>query len=125
MTVYCYNGQTGRFVGVETADIDPLDAENWLIPANATTVKPPSAANGGFWPFWTGTEWELRDEGTAKKELHMRQMRDAALAASDWTQLSDSPLSRAERDAWKKYRQALRDLTKKPGWPFVTMPEKK
>ncbi len=39
-----------------------------------------------------------------------RQRRDQRLAASDWTQLPDAPLSEEEKAAWAAYRQALRDL---------------
>lgn len=38
--------------------------------------------------------------------------RNAQLAASDWTQVSDSP---ADKTAWAKYRQALRDLPAQGG----------
>ena len=37
----------------------------------------------------------------------IRNRRDALLAQSDWTQNSDVP---ADVDAWKTYRQALRDM---------------
>ena len=40
----------------------------------------------------------------------VRAERDRRLAASDWTQLPDAQLPDAQRAAWKKYRQALRDL---------------
>lgn len=40
----------------------------------------------------------------------MRATRDRLLAQSDFTQLADAPLSEPERDAWRTYRQALRDL---------------
>ena len=39
-----------------------------------------------------------------------RRMRDKALTASDWTQLSDATLSAAKKKAWKEHRQRLRDL---------------
>lgn len=39
-----------------------------------------------------------------------RLRRDRALAASDWTQLPDSPLSSDMQAAWASYRQQLRDL---------------
>ncbi|MFO6448910.1 phage tail assembly chaperone [Erythrobacter sp. NE805] len=39
-----------------------------------------------------------------------RQRRDQRLAASDWTQLPDAPLSEEAKAAWAAYRQALRDL---------------
>jgi hypothetical protein len=48
-----------------------------------------------------------------------RAKRDAALSASDWTQLPDaSPLLAPERSqAWAAYRQALRDVTRQSGFP--------
>jgi hypothetical protein len=46
---------------------------------------------------------------------------------SDWTQLSDVQLTVAQVDAWKVYRQALRDITDQPGYPgtiiWPTIPE--
>jgi len=39
----------------------------------------------------------------------MRWHRDQFLAASDWTQMPDSPLTDEQRAAWAVYRQALRD----------------
>ena len=40
----------------------------------------------------------------------VRAMRDQALAASDWRALKDVVLP----NAWKEYRQALRDITEHP-----------
>jgi hypothetical protein len=37
----------------------------------------------------------------------IRAQRNGLLAASDWTQLADSP---ADIDAWATYRQSLRDI---------------
>lgn len=46
---------------------------------------------------------------------------------SDWTQLPDVQLTVAQVDAWKVYRQALRDITDQPGYPgtiiWPTIPE--
>lgn len=36
--------------------------------------------------------------------------RNMKLAASDWTQLPDSPFTAEEKQAWADYRQALRDM---------------
>lgn len=44
------------------------------------------------------------DEAMAR----LRRVRDALLAASDWTQLPDAACDRA---AWARYRRALRDMT--------------
>ena len=48
-----------------------------------------------------------------------RATRAGLLAASDWTQLPDSPLSGDARAAWAAYRQALRDISDQPGFPQV------
>jgi hypothetical protein len=40
----------------------------------------------------------------------MRFIRNEKLKQSDWTQLTDSPLSTNKKIAWANYRQALRDL---------------
>ena len=40
----------------------------------------------------------------------LRSERDKLLAASDWTQLPDSPLSDSKKAEWVTYRQQLRDL---------------
>ena len=41
----------------------------------------------------------------------LRQRRNALIASSDWTVLSDSPLSAELKTAWLEYRQDLRDIT--------------
>lgn len=43
-----------------------------------------------------------------------RSQRNALLAASDWTQMSDAPVNKV---AWATYRQALRDITAQAGFP--------
>lgn len=53
----------------------------------------------------TFTEEEIRDE------------RNARLKASDWTQVSDAPLTDGEKTTWATYRQALRDVTAQDGFP--------
>ena len=50
----------------------------------------------------------------------LRETRDNFLVLSDWTQVSDAPV---DADAWKTYRQTLRDLPantadpENPSWP--------
>ena len=50
----------------------------------------------------------------------VRMRRDNALKNSDWTQVADAPVDAV---AWATYRQALRDITDDPAWPFVELPE--
>jgi hypothetical protein len=53
-----------------------------------------------------------KDEAQAKV---VRDDRNKRLADCDWTQLPDSP---ADHEAWAVYRQALRDVTSKEGFPW-------
>ena len=57
---------------------------------------------------------------TASKAAQMRSQRDAALKASDWTQVLDAPV---DQTAWAAYRQALRDLPDAVGFPDVDFPQ--
>lgn len=54
--------------------------------------------------------------------LKARVQRNQLIAASDWTQLPDSPISDSARADWAAYRQALRDLTNASDWPSTTWP---
>lgn len=49
-----------------------------------------------------------------KQAQSVREKRDEALAASDWTQVNDTPVDQA---AWAAYRQALRDVPQQEGFP--------
>jgi hypothetical protein len=49
----------------------------------------------------------------------VRSSRDKALAACDWTVLTDSPLTTAKKTEWKAYRTALRDITAADGFPHT------
>jgi hypothetical protein len=60
------------------------------------------------------SEEKLQQHATNTAE-QMRQLRDGLLAKSDWTQVSDAPVDKA---AWATYRQALRDVTLQPGFPY-------
>lgn len=55
-------------------------------------------------------------------ERNARAQRNALLAATDHTQLPDSPVDQA---AWATYRQKLRDLPAQKGFPArISWPEK-
>ena len=52
-----------------------------------------------------------------------RVNRNNLLAASDWTQMPDSPLTDEAKTSWATYRSALRDLPTSEGWLSVTFPD--
>lgn len=65
------------------------------------------------------SKWHIYDDGlvdasdaekTADVLREVRNLRDFYLTSSDWTQMSDSPLSTAKKAEWATYRQALRDM---------------
>jgi hypothetical protein len=56
----------------------------------------------------------IKDAEQAEKT---RSQRTDKLKGSDWTQVADAPVDKA---AWATYRQALRDITAQPGFPWDT-----
>jgi hypothetical protein len=67
-------------------------------------------------------EEELR-EASRDYWKEFRNERNRKLIECDWTQLSDSPITKQKKQEWAVYRQALRDLPentndpKNPEWP--------
>ena len=49
----------------------------------------------------------VENADTEQQFNYVRVLRNAELAATDWTQVADST---ADKTAWAAYRQALRDL---------------
>lgn len=47
----------------------------------------------------------------------VRSKRDKLLADTDWTQVLDAPIDAATREAYRVYRQALRDIPEQEGFP--------
>ena len=62
MKIYNYNKDTKEFIKETDARQDPLDPSNYLIPGNATTIKPPIIEDGfvnvfsEISNFWIKTE---------------------------------------------------------------------
>lgn len=82
------------------------------VPAGATVAVGDSYADGEFGPASAPTV----------PASSARASRNALLAASDWTQMPDAPLSAPQRATWATYRQALRDWPDAPGWPDAPLP---
>lgn len=80
-------------------------------------------------PVYENEKWVLHSTVVEKTEEEktnyaieltnmIRHQRDTMLADSDWTQLLDSPLPEGQKELWKVYRQALRDITDQDGFPL-------
>lgn len=67
------------------------------------------------------TEEEIR----AQLEAEARAQRDSLIAETDWTQVLDAPISAECREAFRVYRQALRDVPQQENFPYdIIWPEK-
>ena len=54
----------------------------------------------------------------------VRSVRKDKMTESDWTQLPDVSLTPEQVEAWRVYRQALRDITDGLQWDVTTWPAK-
>lgn len=116
----------------------PMDTHGTPIPDGYAAVKATTAPQDwrniyalgfptlqdGVWTMnWTATP-RTEEEKAALLDVikaHVRNDRNACLAKSDWTQLTDAPVNAA---LWMSYRQALRDVTAQAGFPWeVVWPE--
>ena len=69
-------------------------------------------------------QMELDRQASATRDImqawiSLRQERNRRLAACDWTQVGDAPLTEDQRAAYRTYRQMLRDLPAKVTDPQV------
>jgi hypothetical protein len=71
------------------------------------------------------TPAELKERASMAKGAVLRDLRhqrDGLLAASDWTQMPDAPLSEKQRAAWAAYREKLRNLPASKNHDFPDPP---
>jgi len=112
MNYVFYDTDTGRITGtgsnplksgVDRQKTDPswgvlydvyADPDTEMVVGGEIQDKPPA------------TDAELNS--TALKSV--RSWRNQLLQGCDWTVLDDNPLTEAEKDEWKVYRQTLRDI---------------
>lgn len=78
--------------------------------------------NGKWYTKWAVADMD--DDAKAALDSSMaagvRSTRNVMLKDSDWTQVMDAPV---QQQAWQTYRQALRDITVQPGFPWtITWP---
>ena len=63
------------------------------------------------------TEDEIKTKNSMRSAEILYE-REQLLKNSDWTQLPDVDLIEEEVQQWRTYRQALRDITDQPGYPW-------
>ena len=104
LNTYQPSGDTAVIVPDDLSD-DTLMVTGWYdLDTNlwkTRTVCP------SLYHVWANKQWEL---DSAALFIIIRSERNEKLTASDYTQMSDSPLSSSDQSLWATYRQALRDI---------------
>ena len=116
----------GVYVGDTVADQDPLDSNNWLIPAGCVETAPPTITDSQL-AKWNGAKWAVENIPVVEPDPEpeplspaetVRAKRNELLFASDTMALADRITK-----VWRTYRQALRDVPAQSGFPTnVTWP---
>jgi len=118
------NSETKEWVNHVLLDDDWTGAEGeWQLPEGHEFVN----GVGSTGSIWNGSSFDVPDpieeeqndlplpdivkaSNTEKFLIAIRVKRDSLLAASDWTQGDDSPLTDEAKTSWATYRQELRDM---------------
>lgn len=87
----------------------PEDYEAYLIAELEKALQNAQDTPQSIGKVYEAQESEPRLTEKSKWVL-IRQKRDRLLGESDWTQIPDVPLGEKQREAWRQYRQALRDI---------------
>jgi hypothetical protein len=80
---------------------------------NGVVVDMPPKPDGAYYFDYATKQW-VQDQSA--QENAIKAQRNQLLQQSDWTQLSD--ISAETKALWEPYRQALRDITDQPGYPY-------
>lgn len=72
----------------------------------------------GRWSLSDGMPVLLPPEDSDTRRVALGQ-RARLLSGSDWTQVADVPYGPEWQEAWRAYRQQLRDVSSQPGFPQV------
>jgi len=122
-----YSGYVRNFADLTPAERDEL-GYNEAVPLKREpyTAYETEWVKGVDLIYREGVTSAVVDEaarGEAMAET-IRDQRDRLLAESDWTQLTDAPLTDEEKTAWAAKRQAWRDVPQQGGFPWaVEWPE--
>ena len=116
----------GVFVGITTADQDPLDSTNWLIPAGCVQTAPPTVTDNQI-AKWDGAKWVVENIPVVEPDPEPTPLSAAEIARTKRNQLlvASDKMALADRitDDWRVYRQALRDVPLQSSFPSnITWP---
>ena len=93
----------------------PINISEYYVVDNKLVALPKKPDSNEYWIFDYGIKGWIANIGIASNNVKLK--REVLLASSDWTQLSNNPLTEEKQIAWSIYRQELRDITKQLGYP--------
>lgn len=103
-----FNEETGEPIYAIEPRSAAIICEDEVFERNLEIAK--NNSYEGTEPVWTYIPY-TEEEARAK--------RDKLLAATDWTQTLDAPIDATTREAYRAYRQVLRDIPEQPEFPDV------
>jgi hypothetical protein len=131
-TVYLENGQilwTGDCPESElenqisgTQLLLPIDSDpgTQYVENGVLVDLPPKPQTGAYSFNYSSKTWETQ---TSLQIQNVKSRRNYLLTQSDWTQITNNPLTAEKQQQWAIYRQALRDVPAQSGYPYsVTWP---
>lgn len=93
--------------GLDASESDILETDDEIVTLNDGTID-----------FKSKVEEQYNSEETEKLFASLRAERDKRIAETDYLILPDYPITKANKDKVKEYRQALRDLPEQEGAPW-------
>lgn len=106
--IYLFNPKNGVYHG-------PMEVIKGMdLPDDFTEIPPPTDIPGDSVQVWKDGKWSYIKSDIIDKANQVIAQRDSMLKATDYTQLEDSP---ADKKAYAKYRQALREIPTQSGFP--------
>jgi uncharacterized protein YjiS (DUF1127 family) len=104
-----WSGQTGyKFIKCINEDTPNYDQNTEKVIGPFTKIE-----NNTYVFYWdvVPLNQEEIQERISSKWTEIRDQRNQLLNMTDWTQLTDVPFTVQQKEDWKIYRQALRDIT--------------
>lgn len=113
-----YMGTEANLAGNELAAVTEEPQPSFDPATQQVAQNASPTLSGGQWVLgWTVSTMTPEQQAAAESQKAdaVRADRNNRLAASDWTQVADSPVDKA---AWATYRQELRDVPNQQGFPW-------
>ena len=103
-----------RFVPAEKTENDLVTGQSFVVEGNEVVQ---------YEQIRSKTQTEIENENSIQWQ-NIRNERNKLLLESDWTQLSDGPLTAEQKTEWSVYRQELRDVTSQSDPKNIIWPSK-